>query len=339
MNTTIIDSGATAARSRASKPNNGDANGALWHTDDTIYVMGGGFTTPTNKISSYNITSGKWKEVTVDGGNFNFGNRTSAQSVSVPGSKLGFIYGGISPYMGGMIRFDASDPSNLSWANETLGDGSKGDPVPNLDSGGLVYVPVGKEGMLISFGGSNVTEGINPDWGWPYDADWNVIYVYDIASHTWWTQPASGSPPTHRGSFCTAVTASPDDGAFHITVYGGWSLNFGRSYEEVSILSIPSFTWIDATSVSAKTNSEQQVNSTIGRDSLTGACQTYRGSQMIVVGGNIRAGAYVLTNGACSNVFEPLRVLDLSSYQWRTQLDLSANYVVPSVIYNKIGGE
>lgn len=143
----------------------------------------------------------------------------------------------------------------------------------------------------------------------------------------------------HKGSFCTAVTASPDGGAFHITTYGGWSLNYGRSYEDVHVLSIPSFTWIDATDLSNESNKEQQVNSTIGRDSLTGSCQTYKGAQMIVLGGGIRAGAYSLTNGACSNVFEPVRVLDLSKYRWQTELDTNASYEVPSIIYDKIGGE
>lgn len=184
-----------------------------------------------------------------------------------------------------------------------------------------------------------VTEGISPDSGWPYDADWSTIYVYDIASHTWWVQEASGNPPANRGAFCSAVTVSPDGGAFHITTYGGWSLANQRSYEDVYILTIPSFTWIDATELSNQSNQEEQVNSTVGRDALGGACQAYRGSQMIVLGGEIRAGAYSLTNGACSNVFEPVRVLDLSTYKWQTELDTNSSYEVPAVIYDKIGGE
>jgi hypothetical protein len=59
---------------------------------------------------------------------------------------------------------------------------------------------------------------------------------------------------------------------------------------------------------------------------------------MIVLGGEIRAGAYSLTNGACSNVFEPVRVLDLSTYKWQSELDTEAAYEVPSAIYKEIGG-
>ncbi|KAF3400580.1 Kelch repeat-containing protein [Talaromyces pinophilus] len=338
LNNDTIDSDINIAYESTVRISNGDATGALWNTNDTIYVFGGGFKKPTNTLSAYNVTTNQWKEVNVTGGNFNFGNRTSSQYVSVPESSLGFIYGG-TDYMGGMIRFNASDPENLSWTNETLGDGSNGIEVPNLESGAMVYIPAGDEGILITFGGGNVTSGISPDSGWPYDSNWLTVYVYDIASHTWWAQKASGDAPLHRTSFCAVVTQSPDGSAFHITTYGGWSLLYQRSFEDVQILSIPSFTWIDATDLSNNTNKEQQVNSTIGRDSLTGACQAYRGAQMIVLGGEIRAGAYSLTNGACSNTFEPVRVLDLSTYEWKSELNTSASYEVPSVIYNKIGGD
>ncbi|KAH8880606.1 hypothetical protein GQ53DRAFT_833202 [Thozetella sp. PMI_491] len=334
-----IDSTVTVAYQDSLRVNTGDSNGALWHINDTLYVFGGGFETSsaTDKVSAYDTKSNSWKDVTVSGGKFNFGHRTSAQYVSVPDSGLGFIYGGVSPYMGGMIRFDASDPDNLSWTNETLGSGAHGKEMPNLESGALVYIPAGKEGMLVSFGGSNFSAGIFPDWGWPYDADWSLIYLYDIASHTWWKQSASGTYPRHRGSFCTAVTASPDNGAFHITTYGGWSLNDGRSYEEVHVLSIPSFTWIDASDVSDSTNKERQANSTVGRDSLPSACQVYNKGQMIVLGGNVRAGPFTFTS-SCSEVFDPVRVLDLSTYSWQTGLKLDGTYAVPQVIYDAIGG-
>lgn len=151
-------------------------------------------------------------------------------------------------------------------------------------------------------------------------------------------QEASGHPPTQRDQFCAVVTESPDRSAFHITTYGGWSLYDERAYEDVNILTIPSFQWIDATELSNKTNLEQQVNSTIGRSELSSSCQAYRGSQMLVLGGNIHSGAYSFTDGACSNAFSPTRVLDLSTYEWKSSLNTSSTYQVPQIIYNKIGG-
>ncbi|EED22993.1 hypothetical protein TSTA_064590 [Talaromyces stipitatus ATCC 10500] len=261
------------------------------HLRRYFYVLG---------AKTYNVTTNQWKEVNVTGGEFNFGNRTSSQYVSVPESGLGFIYGG-TDYMGGMIRFDASDLENLLWTNETLGNGSHRSNVPNLESAAMVFIPAGDKGMLVTFGGGNVSAGISPDSGWPYDSNWLTVYVYDIASHTWRAQEASGDTPFHRTSFCAVVTEAADGSAFHITTYGGWSLLDQRSYED-----------IDATDLSNHTNKGQQVNvnPTIGRDSLTGACQVYRGTEMIVLGGEVREGAYSLANGACSNTFEPARALD-----------------------------
>ncbi|RDA87235.1 hypothetical protein CP532_2525 [Ophiocordyceps camponoti-leonardi (nom. inval.)] len=303
----------------------------LWNTDDTLYAFGSGGRRRRSQVAAYSVKTRTWKDVRVAGGAFNFGRRSNAQYVSVPGSDLHFVYGGTSPYMGGMIRFDSK---SLSWTNETLGRGSYGVPVPGLEGGVLAYIPAGKEGMLISFGGRNVTAGDGTD------ADWHIIYVYDIASHTWWAQRATGKPPPlGRAHFCTSVVAAPDNGAFHITTYGGWSRRNGRAYEDLHILSIPSFTWIDASGLSDRSNAEQQVNSTIGRDKLGGSCQTWNGRQMIVLGGEIRSGALPLTEGSCSDDFEPVRVLDLSTYEWQWELPASKDsYQVPSIIYQKIGG-
>ncbi|PFH60106.1 hypothetical protein XA68_11461 [Ophiocordyceps unilateralis] len=238
--------------------------------------------------------------------------------------------------MGGMLRFDSK---RLSWTNETLGHGSYGAPVPGLEGGSMVYIPAGKEGMLISFGGANVTAGVRPGWGRSYDSDWHIIYVYDIASHTWWAQSATGKAPSGRGSFCTSVVVSPDNQTFHITTYGGWSRRHNRASEDIHVLSIPSFTWIDATALSDRSNAEQQVNASIGRDKLSGSCQTLNGRQMVVLGGEIRSGASPLTEGSCSDDFEPVRVLDLSTYEWQWELpDSKDSYQVPPVIYGKIGG-
>lgn len=136
---------------------NGQGSGAMWNTNDTIYVFGG-VQTPTNALSAYNVTTDRWQDVRVAGGDFNFDVRTGAVSVSVPESGLNFVLGGHVPFfVGGMVRFDASDPADLTWTNETLGNGSFGEEVPNLDSGALVYVPAGEQGVLIAFGGNNVS--------------------------------------------------------------------------------------------------------------------------------------------------------------------------------------
>lgn len=314
----------------------GQALGALWTANEMIYAFGNP-DSATNSLPAFNTSTNTWSEVKVAGGDFNVYNRSGSLSVSTPNSGLSFILGGHEPfYMGGMIRFDASDPNDLSWTNETLGNGSFGVEVPNLDTAAFVYAPAGKEGILLAFGGMNVSEGIDPDWGWPYYSDFSQIYVYDIASHTWFVQEASGTAPSYINTECDVVSASPDGDAFHVTMYGGWSLQYGRSTEDVYVLSIPSFTWIDV-SAAAQSSNNEALNSTIGRDSMT--CQLYKDAQMIVLGGDIRSGAYSLTKGACSQVFEPIRVLDLSTYTWESSLNLNKTYEVPEAIYKVIGGK
>nr|OQO32495.1 hypothetical protein B0A51_00904 [Rachicladosporium sp. CCFEE 5018] len=173
--------------------------------------------------------------------------------------------------------------------------------------------------------------------GFPLPSSFNVINVYDIASHTWWAQQASGdAPPNYLCQFCAGVTTSLDNTNFYITIYGGWSLLQLQSYETVFVLSLPSFTWINATSFSVQTNAEQQVNSTIGRDQQS--CQVYNNTQLLVLGGNIRAGHRSLTDGACNQVFAPLRALDLSTYTWQSVFDPSIAYKVPQTIYSVVGG-
>lgn len=96
----------------------------------------------------------------VAGGEFNFGLRTDAWYTSDPTSGTSFISGGggdpttdntIPP--GGMIIFDSSDPSNISWRNDTTGSNRTS---PTSIEGQMVYVRSGKQGVLLGIGGFNV---------------------------------------------------------------------------------------------------------------------------------------------------------------------------------------
>ena len=55
-----------------------------------------------------------------------------------------------------MIRFDASKPTAISWTNETEGAQGDGDSSPNRLGGGMVYIPKGTSGILLSMGGADV---------------------------------------------------------------------------------------------------------------------------------------------------------------------------------------
>lgn len=130
--------------------------GGLWYTTDTAYVYAGSpIQEAVDVLAAYNTTSGVWGNVSVSGGNFNYGNRSGGAAVSVPESGMSFYLGG-SHGLSGLVRLNASDAADLMWTNETLGDGSYGTAVPDLAGHNMVYVPAGKEGVLVTFGGSNV---------------------------------------------------------------------------------------------------------------------------------------------------------------------------------------
>lgn len=188
----------------------------------------------------------------------------------------------------------------------------------------------GTEGILVAFGGVNISAGANQI------SDFGVIYVYDIATHTWYSQLAGGIVPIGISFFCTGVSTLPDDQAFHVTVYGEWSQEEGRAVETVYALSLPSFTWIDVSAAQAASNEEEMHNHTDGR--LSPSCQVYHGTLLVVLGGETLEAGQFSSDGSCSNFSHPLRVLDLSTCAWQSVLNTTTSYQVPEAIYSVIGG-
>lgn len=134
-----------------------DLNGGLFYTNDTLYVYAGSpLSKADNTLASYNLAAAGWKNISVSGGNYNYGNRSYGSAVSVPDSGLSFFLGGDVPDLPGLLRLNTANPANLSWTNQTLNNGSYGTAVPDLVGSSLVYVPAGLQGVLIAFGGSNV---------------------------------------------------------------------------------------------------------------------------------------------------------------------------------------
>ncbi|RDW72668.1 uncharacterized protein DSM5745_07840 [Aspergillus mulundensis] len=256
--------------------------------------------------------------------------------------------GGQSPHMGGLIRFDASDPNNLSWTNDTLTNGSYGVDVTNLHGAAMVYIPAAEAGMLVVVGGymplptsrtqlahiqpncqititATLAQNANP----PIEADWQIG-----------ARPAPRLPTASPSALQGVLSTAPDGSAFHITAYGGWSRRDGRSYEDVHVLAIPAFEWIDASDVARVTNGEMDEGGDreIGRDALGNGGAW----------GDVHSGGRYVENGACGGsvsgdgdgegdedgeVYHPLRVARQFGYH------TSATYEVSPVIYRDIGGD
>lgn len=312
--------------------------GTLWAADDAFYVYGGSDDQSlTSTLSTYNASSQIWRDVQIVGGSYNYGNRSGASSISDASSGVGWISGGIDPVQESpnLLQFNASQPSRLKWdLIENVAN------APNLKGGNTVYIPAGEQGMLVSFGGFNLSAINGTIVDMP--ADWSLIHVYDIASRVWWKQKTSdllraGDTPSDVGEACVGVGISADGSSYHITKYGGRKGDRTRVFETIYTLSIPSFTWVNMTSLSAGSNVQAKVHPLIGTSSPS--CQTYNYSQMIVFGGIVRSGKDPIDYTNCQDDFAPLRVLDLSTYEWQTKFDPSISFKVPQIIYGALGGE
>jgi hypothetical protein len=126
-----------------------------------------------------------------------------------------------------------------------------------------------------------------------------TIDVYDIANSTWYKQPTVGDPPPIRVNPCAVVAAAPDGSSFSVYLYGGQNLiPAGQQiqYDDMYILTIPSFTWIKV---------DQDGTKPPGRAGHT--CTLWDG-QMVVVGG------YVGQETICDS--PGMYVFNTSSLQW-----------------------
>lgn len=140
-------------------------SGAFFYDDTTLYLYAGMPETgaPVDTVWSYNTSTDKWTEGTVVGGKLNFGSRRNAWFASELTWKRSFYLGGgtvtggvIGGSVKGLLVFEAQDPRSLAWMNKTSSVADDGETVPNNLEGRMVYVGMGKEGVLLGIGGYDV---------------------------------------------------------------------------------------------------------------------------------------------------------------------------------------
>lgn len=166
--------------------------------------------------------------------------------------------------------------------------------------------------------------------------DMSMISVYDIDSKSWYTVKATGGTPGNRGSFCSGVSASPDNSSYQVTIFGGWDPSSQSDREDVWILTVPSFRWINVGI--AHDDFEVIAASNIGR--AHHRCATYNDAQVIVVGGSARYGTALPQNEtSCKSEVSAIRVLDTTTYSWKQTFDPDVKYQVPDIVWKVIGGE
>ncbi|XDG04795.1 hypothetical protein ABKA04_004410 [Annulohypoxylon sp. FPYF3050] len=275
-----------------------------------------------NETWEFNTTENIWTLFQVQGANDSF--RTASDGAYTSDSATGrsfYVDGGFNT-----IRFQSSN----SISTLTLGKGIS----PN-DGGTMVYVRKGLSGILLSIGGRErlAKSTLSP---------FSNISVYDISSDTWYTQKATGDIPNTRSDFCAGVSAAPDDSSFQVTIHGGAGEDRGPNYNDVYVLTIPSFRWIK---MNDSGNPDLRIYNSTGR--VGHNCDVWNEAQLIISGGavylpvddNDPQSAVWSVNGECNKTYPPFKVLDTSTYTWQTKLNSGLEYTVPVSVFTVIGGK
>ena len=147
---------------------------------------------------------------------------------------------------------------------------------------------------------------------------------------------ATGDIPVSRSEFCSVISASPDDSSFQITLYGGYNIHDGAAFEDVYVLAIPAFRYINITSTN---NLEMQASADAGRYATT--CVLYEDRQMIVLGGLLilNGNSVVANTETCNSSWSAIRQLDTTTFEWQDTFNPGSEpYSVPGQVSNVIGG-
>lgn len=326
------------------------SNGYLWTSYESLYLYGGIYSdSPPAEpdpvsVWEYRIADQEWIEHAspeTTGGNNSapagqpVGRSGEGAGLSIPELGLSYYFGGHQDlyttqgwsnqiariYLKSMLEF--THPGYMNTGVEGLGIGGSGAPengaYRNITEGGLqdtagfteradgvlVYVPGwGESGIVLGLaGGTNATF-----------TDINTIDIYDVATSTWYKQSTSGTAPSIRVNPCAVVFAAPDASSFNVYLYGGQNLiPYGEQVQkdDVWILSIPSFTWVQA-----DTKDQSVPPARAGH-----TCHAWDG-QMVVVGG------YVGQDLSCDS--PGIYVFDASKLEWTNTFTAVEGSVPPA---------
>jgi hypothetical protein len=158
--------------------------------------------------------------------------------------------------------------------------------------------------------------------------DFATVDVFDIDSYlqdpnsngTWYSQKTTGDVPKPRIDFCTVAISAPDNSSHHIYLYGGIDPITNTGFDDVLILTIPSFTWTNVWP--------------IGEAPRWGHnCHVAGKRQMITVGGNN-------TNGlTCDWEVKGVAVWELTTLTWGSVFSTNlSGFQVPQKVLSVTGG-
>ncbi|PWY73122.1 hypothetical protein BO94DRAFT_627641 [Aspergillus sclerotioniger CBS 115572] len=317
--------------------------GILW--PDTInkllYLYGGEFSNNTSPpaYSSwvYDIIYNTWNQTVADPTQSSIQRASYGAGVTLQDRAVGYYYGGwlsntSVPGWGKAAPLVLSSFLQYDMLQNTWTNSSGPDSVGRAE-GVMVYIPASDRGMLVYFGGvqtstSASTNATGSGSGGVIAQGLEDILLYDIANSKWYSQKATGQIPGDRRRFCGGATWAQDKSSYNIYIYGGLSVPTGVGYDDIYILSIPSFTWIKW----------YPTTSEAGFPHHSLSCNVIDGAQMIVMGGTFpnSTACDVPQNYGMHNM--DLGKQNSEQKKWIRFRPNVTTYVVPSEVISVVGG-
>ncbi|KAI8220050.1 Kelch repeat-containing protein [Colletotrichum sp. SAR 10_86] len=260
------------------------SGGILWEdsVNKRLFLYGGEYYEDPPAafvLYSYDILYNNWASLgsPTSAGNANAGSYGAGVSISSRGEA--YYYGGwqsnasVPGWTGppkALSRLIKYDMDTNSW-NSAAGPDNVG-----RAEGVMVFIPIGDAGMLVYFGGSLDLDGNGTLTPQPMDE----IFLYDVANTKWYTQKTSGRTPEIRRRFCGGATWAQDQSSYNIYIFGGAGFPPDTTgYDDIYILTIPSFQWIRGP-YPANSN----VTGEFPKSMMS--CNVVDNSQMLVIGGS-----------------------------------------------------
>ncbi|KAF2004831.1 hypothetical protein P154DRAFT_20057 [Amniculicola lignicola CBS 123094] len=256
------------------------SGGILWSdsVNKAAYLFGGEYQNNPADFSfwAYDVVLNQWNETKYSSNVDTLQRVAYGAGTQVEELGMGYYYGGwmnsnTSPGWAG-LPMATSNLITFDMTSGTLNNNTGPDDVGRAE-GQMVYLPASDGGLLAYFGGVED----------PYQngsfvaANMTQIHLFDISSSKWYTQTASGQIPESRRQFCAGATWADDHSSYNIYLYGGYGVDNVTGFDDVYILSLPSFTWIKAFPAENSTASSYP----------HGGCSAnvINRSQMLVIGG------------------------------------------------------
>jgi len=271
-------------------------------------------------------------------------NITSGAYASSPDQGLGFYFSGMVSATRGQLEYNTDDNADnhptitsntFIKIDMTTANDAKfqyltwpANFVPRAE-GALVWLPYGKQGVLVAIGGVEVPGDLFlfPPRDTKDGPFMTELAIYDIDADAWHIQQTleTDEKPTQLASFCTAVVPTQDGNSHEIFVYGGYDGTYTsvdpNVRDDIWVLSVPSFQWTKV--------KQADSDSTHGRQGSV--CFSPNPSTMITIGGTGQLGASLTSDTI-------IDVLDLNTLEWTGKYNASSdtNFSLPDVIVKQL---